>query len=447
MTGHSVDARRAVHIGMAAFAFLLRFLTHWQAMACAAVALLLNLFVLPRVARRLFRPGEVGGTRVGGIVFYPLAVLVLIVVFPHRPDIVAAAWGALAFGDGMAGLVGARVGGRRWPWNPDKSLAGTAAFVVCGSVGAVALSAWTRPAVTPVPPWAFSLAAPIAAVMVAAVVETMRAGLDDNLSVPFSAAAALWVCSLVDGAAWQAALPAVVDRLPAAALLNLVVAAISHRAGSVSTSGLVAGLVVGIVVFVCGGPAGWVLLFAGFLLATVCSRVGLRRKTVLGIAEAREGRRGAGNTIANCAVGTVAAAVAVVSPQAPLALLAMTAALVAGASDTVASELGKAWGGRTFLPTTLRRVRPGTPGAMSVEGTTAGVLGAGLLAVVAAGLELTPWHWTWVVVVAATAGALVESLLAATLEASGVLDNDLLNFLNTAAAAAAAVLIAWRMPT
>jgi DNA helicase-2/ATP-dependent DNA helicase PcrA len=49
--------------------------------------------------------------------------------------------------------------------------------------------------------------------------------------------------------------------------------------------------------------------------------------------------------------------------------------------------------------------------------------------------------------VAATAGALIESLLAATLEASGVLDNDLLNFLNTAAAAAAAVLIAWRMPT
>jgi uncharacterized membrane protein len=83
---------------------------------------------------------------------------------------------------------------------------------------------------------------------------------------------------------------------------------------------------------------------------------------------------------------------------------------------------------------------------MSLEGTAAGILAAGLLAVAAAGLQLVPWHWTWLVVVAATAGALVESLLAATLEASGVLDNDLLNFLNTAAAAAAAVLIAWRIP-
>jgi uncharacterized protein (TIGR00297 family) len=431
---------------MVAFAFLLRFLAPWQAMACAATALLLNLFVLPRVARQLFRPGEVGGTRVGGIVFYPLAVLVLLVILPHRLDIVAAAWGALGLGDGMAGLVGARVGGRRWPWNADKSMAGTAAFVVCGSLGAVALSVWTRPAVAPPPPWTFSVAAPVAAVIVAAMVETIKAGLDDNLSVPFSAAATLWICSLVDGPAWHAALPTLAGRLPAAALVNLVVAVVSYRAGSVSASGLVAGLVVGIVVFACGGPGGWVLLFAGFLLATVCSRVGLRRKTVLGIAEDKEGRRGAGNTIANCAVGTAAAALAVLSTNAPLALLAMTAALVAGASDTVASELGKAWGGRTFLPTTLRRVRPGTPGAMSTEGTAAGVLAAGLLAIVAAGLQVVPWHWTWVVVVAATAGALIESLLAATLEASGTLDNDLLNFLNTAAAAAAAVLIVWRMP-
>jgi uncharacterized protein (TIGR00297 family) len=431
---------------MAAFALLLRVLTPWQATAFAAAALLLNLFVLPRLARQLFRPGEVGGTRVGGIVFYPLAVLVLIVVFPHRPDIVAAAWGALAFGDGMAGLVGARLGGRRWPWNADKSMAGTAAFVVCGATGAVALSAWTRAAVTPPPSWTFSLFAPVVAVLVAALVETMSAGLDDNLSVPFSAAATLWVCSLVDSAASFAALPAVLGRMPAALLVNLAVALASHRAGSVSTSGLGAGIVVGVVIYACAGPAGWALLFAGFLLATLTSRVGLKRKTVLGIAEEREGRRGAANTVANCAVGAVAAVLAVTSAHAPLALLALTAALVAGASDTVASELGKAWGGRTFLPTTLRRVRPGTPGAMSLEGTAAGILAAGLLAVAAAGLQLVPWHWTWLVVVAATAGALVESLLAATLEASGVLDNDLLNFLNTAAAAAAAVLIAWRIP-
>ena len=46
------------------------------------------------------------------------------------------------------------------------------------------------------------------------------------------------------------------------------------------------------------------------------------------------------------------------------------------------------------------------------------------------------------VVVAATAGALVESALGATLEGPGILNNDMLNFINTAVAAAVALAIA-----
>jgi uncharacterized membrane protein len=47
--------------------------------------------------------------------------------------------------------------------------------------------------------------------------------------------------------------------------------------------------------------------------------------------------------------------------------------------------------------------------------------------------------------VAATAGSLIESALGATLEASRVLNNDLLNFINTASAAAIALLVASRL--
>ena len=42
-------------------------------------------------------------------------------------------------------------------------------------------------------------------------------------------------------------------------------------------------------------------------------------------------------------------------------------------------------------------------------------------------------------VVAATVGALVESALGATLEGPGILNNDMLNFINTAVAAAVAL--------
>ncbi len=46
--------------------------------------------------------------------------------------------------------------------------------------------------------------------------------------------------------------------------------------------------------------------------------------------------------------------------------------MTAGGSDTVASEIGKAWGRSTFLVTIEAARPPGTPGgAMSLEGTAA----------------------------------------------------------------------------
>ena len=209
-----------------------------------------------------------------------------------------------------------------------------------------------------------------------------------------------------------------------------------------SASGAIAGAIVGILIYAGTGPGGWVLLFAAFLAASLTSRLGLQRKTLLGIAEERGGRRGAGNAIANCGVAVVAAIAAVTTPHAHGALVAFVAALAAGASDTVASEIGKAWGTSTFLVTTFRRARPGTPGAMSLEGTAAGIVAAAALAALGVALGLVPASAIVPAVVGATSGALVESALAATLEGPGILNNDMLNFINTAVAAAVAVAIA-----
>ena len=110
---------------------------------------------------------------------------------------------------------------------------------------------------------------------------------------------------------------------------------------------------------------------------------------------------------------------------------------MAGGSDTIASEIGKAWGRRTWSITSLAHVPPGTSGAMSLEGTAAGVAGALGLGAGAVALGLAPPGWLAAIVIGATAGSLLESWLGATLEAPGILNNDMLNFINTAAAAAA----------
>ena len=87
---HSETARQIVHMSMGAFALLLRWLTWWQAVGLAAGALAFNVFVLPRVGGALYRPGD-QERGLHGILYYPLAVLLLLTVFPTRPDIAASA--------------------------------------------------------------------------------------------------------------------------------------------------------------------------------------------------------------------------------------------------------------------------------------------------------------------------------------------------------------------
>jgi uncharacterized membrane protein len=81
---------------------------------------------------------------------------------------------------------------------------------------------------------------------------------------------------------------------------------------------------------------------------------------------------------------------------------------------------------------------------MSLEGTVAGIAGAAGLGIAAIALALIPRDALWIVVAAATTGALLESWLGATLEAQGILNNDMLNFINTATAALVAIaLVHW----
>jgi uncharacterized protein (TIGR00297 family) len=443
MTGradHSEDARQLVHIAMGSFALLLRYLQWWQAVILAATAVAFNMWLLRSLTRgRLHRPSEVGVGIPAGIVFYPTSVLLLLLLLPSRPDIVAAAWGIMAAGDGVATLVGRRARGGRISWNREKSWAGTIAFAVVGAVAGSFLAWWCRPALMPPPYVWFSIAAPIAGALVAAAVETVPMRLDDNLSVPSSAALVIWAISLVSedlASAWVATAG---STIMVAVLANVVVAAGGYSARTVSVSGAVCGAFIGTVIFAFAGWQGWLLLLAAFASATITSRLGLRKKTLLGIAEARGGRRGAGNAIANTGIAAGAAALSVLTYAHDAALVAFAAALTAGASDTVASEIGKAWGKSTWLISPLRRVAPGTPGAISLEGTAAGLVAAFALASAAVAFGIVPGGTLIPIVAGATIGSFIESGLGATLEPPGVLNNDALNFINTGTAALAAL--------
>jgi len=80
------------------------------------------------------------------------------------------------------------------------------------------------------------------------------------------------------------------------------------------------------------------------------------------------------------------------------------------------------------------------PLAMSL--VSVGIVTAGMLLLERpVALSLVPASAIVAIVVSATAGALVESVLGATLEGPGILNNDMLNFINTAVAAVVAIAI------
>src|SRR5262249_6838278 len=152
---------------------------------------------LPLVGgRKLYRPSDHARGFPPGILIYPAAVLLLVLAFPSRPDIAAAAWGILAFGDGAATLAGRRFPSAALPWNREKSVAGMIAFWRGGGGVGSPRAGGPGGGVTPIPPLMFALLAPVAAAVAAGLVETIPVRLDDNISVPIAAAAALWFASL-----------------------------------------------------------------------------------------------------------------------------------------------------------------------------------------------------------------------------------------------------------
>ena len=119
----------------------------------------------------------------------------------------------------------------------------------------------------------------------------------------------------------------------------------------------------------------------------------------------------------------------------------VVAALAEATADTLASELGEVLGGPPFMITTLRRVAPASDGAISLAGTVAGISGAVLVVLVAApalGLSMSNAVRAGL---GAIGGLFFDSLLGATAERRGWLNNDAVNFLSTFAASIIAIAI------
>lgn len=417
--------RKSIHIAVGFGAIALKWLPWRIAAAVCVAAAIGNWLGLHRVVGRGVARHERGYD--AGIILYPLAIGLLIITFNWHVELAAVAWAILAFGDGFATLAGRAVPLARLPWNRTKSCGGLIAFLIAGSAAAIGIAMLLG---------APSMQAVIAAVVISAIVETLPSGVDDNISVPFASGATLAILAIE---------PLVGTHMHAPVLwlwivANTVLAIAGYLLGTVDISGAIFGWILGDIV-ILGSPALYVALITFFVLGSLCTRLGYARKSAAGLAQEKGGRRGAEHAFANAGVAALCG-IAYWHGLGLVPLMMGITALATAAADTAGSEIGQLWGRRAFLPLSFRRVERGTEGAVSVEGTLAGLLAALLVAIAgvamavhrlrpgfAGSVEIDKSNTIAVITLCAFAGSYIESVAGTYLHG---IPNTTMNFFNTA---------------
>jgi uncharacterized protein (TIGR00297 family) len=205
----------------------------------------------------------------------------------------------------------------------------------------------------------------------------------------------------------------------------------------VTTYGAIAGWSIALLLWLAGGWQMFVLLLSVFAFTFVATRIGYARKQHFGAAERRGGRR-ASQVVAN--VGA-AALLAVIAP--PYWIVGALAVLCESTADTVSSEIGQAFGGMPRMLTNFSPAPVGTDGAISFSGTLVGSAGAVAIAAIAFGLHIASAIPATIAAGAGIAGMFFDSLLGATLERRGRMNNDQVNGASTVFAALATAAIVW----
>ncbi len=218
-------------------------------------------------------------------------------------------------------------------------------------------------------------------------------------------------------------------------------------------AGIIHAWILGVLIWGGLGWPGYAIVAAYFILGSGVTRIGMAQKEAAGIAEKRSGARGPENVWGSAAIAALCVLGILLIPFSPMAnqisslkpllLLGYVASFSTKLADTFGSEIGKAYGQRTFLITTLQPVPRGTEGAVSLEGTLAGLGAAILIGSLGWVVGLISGGQVLVTVIAAFIATNLESVIGATLQGRwDWLTNELVNVVNTLIGAVAAIAIA-----
>jgi uncharacterized protein (TIGR00297 family) len=189
-------------------------------------------------------------------------------------------------------------------------------------------------------------------------------------------------------------------------------------------------IIMGIIIILFAGVNWLILIFIFMFLGLVSTKYKHEYKKDIGV---YEGTRSLKNVISNGIVPFVMAAFGNYG--------GFIGSIATATADTLASEVGVVQQPR--LITTMKKVPPGTDGGISIIGTAAGIIGAGIIGVSAylLGIFPDPFVTLKISIIAGTVGCFVDSILGAVLERRNYISNEYVNLIATITGAALGIIM------
>ena len=203
-------------------------------------------------------------------------------------------------------------------------------------------------------------------------------------------------------------------------IVLLIFSAISFQRRLLDRDGTIIANIMGLAIYLLGGISSFLTVLLFFTVAELATKVG--RSTI----GSEHERRTIGNIMGNGAPALIALALG--------SNIAFYGAIAAALSDTLSSEIGLLSKRKPRLITNFKEVEPGTDGGVTVLGFLAGLIGAFFIAAISAFIYKNI-PIVLIITVSGFIGCIVDSILGATFEIKGMLNNTQVNFLGSASGA------------
>ncbi len=230
-------------------------------------------------------------------------------------------------------------------------------------------------------------------------------------------------------------------------LVNSLLILIFCRIPIMTKNGWISAGILGTILWGCLSWQGWMSVVLYLILGSFVTKIGFSYKESRGIAEKRSGKRGPENVWGSAATGLFFA-ILIKLDLANLDILkvAYAASFAAKLADTFGSEIGKRFGRNTYLITNLQKVKKGTEGGISFEGTFASLLGAIIMSYLMYLLDLINMKSQFLIVIfSGFLATVLESYIGARFQEKYKLTNEIVNSIQTSISAGLSILIylAW----